>query len=293
MRVAVLGSSGQLGTDVVGVLRAAEIYEVVPLGHEEIECTDAASVEAVLSRVRPDVVINCAAFVRVDECEERSEEAFRVNGIGALNVARSASRIGACCVYISTDYVFDGRKGSPYTEDDVPCPINVYGASKLAGEYLVRQSCPDWMILRMASLFGKSGARGKGGNFVETVLQKARAKEPLRIVAEIRMSPTYTVDAAHAVEGLIASGARGVFHATNEGSCTWYEFAWKVIELSGMDAHVEPISASEYPTKARRPVNSSLRSDQLKRVLGKDCRPWGQALEAYFQEKRSDGTLTR
>lgn len=285
MRLAVLGASGQLGTDMVRVLRAAERYEVVPLSHEDIECSSAESVEAVLSSVHPDVVINCAAFVRVDECEERPDEAFRVNAVGAFNVARSAERVGARCIYVSTDYVFDGRKGEPYTEHDVPCPVNVYGASKLAGEYLVQQSCTDWMIARVASLFGKSGARGKGGTFVETVLRKARAGETLQVVADTRMSPTYTVDAAHVLECLIASGARGVFHAANKGSCTWYEFACKAIDLAGIDARVEPISVSEYPARARRPVNSALWSDRLGGVVGEVPRPWEQALKAYLLEK--------
>jgi dTDP-4-dehydrorhamnose reductase len=181
--------------------------------------------------------------------------------------------------------VFDGEKGEPYTEDDAPRPINVYGVSKLAGEYLVRQSCPDWLIVRVASLFGKSGARGKGGNFVETVLRKARAGETLRIVDDIRMSPTYTVDAAHAVEELIASGARGVFHAANEGSCTWYQFACKVIALAGMDARVTPIPTSEYPALARRPANSSLRGEYLDQVVGRLSRPWEEALLAYLGDK--------
>ncbi len=285
MRVAVLGATGQLGTDVVGTLRATDSYEVVPLGHEEVECSDAESVEAVLGNIRPDVVINCAAFVRVDECEQRPEQAFRVNAVGAFNVARTAARMGARCVYVSTDYVFDGEKGEPYTEDDAPGPINVYGASKLAGEYLVRQSCPDWMIVRLASLYGKSGARGKGGNFVETVLRKARAGDPLRVVIDIRMSPTYTIDAARTLEELLVSGARGVFHTANEGLCTWYEFACKAIELAGIEARVEPISASEYPTLARRPANSALRSDRLEKFIGDTPRPWEQALKSYLNEK--------
>jgi dTDP-4-dehydrorhamnose reductase len=274
-----------LGTDVVRALRAADGYEVVPLRHEDVECTSSESVEVVLGNIRPGVVINCAAFVRVDECEERAEEAFHVNAIGALNVARTAARMGARCVYVSTDYVFEGRKGEPYTEDDVPCPVNVYGASKLAGEFLVRQSCPDWMVVRVASLFGRSGARGKGGNFVETVLRKARAEETLRVVTDTRMSPTYTVDAARALEGLVALRASGVFHLTNAGECTWYEFACKITELAGIGTHIEQISMSEYPTRARRPANSALRSGRLERLLKEVPRPWEEALRAYLREK--------
>ena len=282
MRIAVVGSAGQLGNEAVRVL-SLRGHEVVPLSHEAIEIADLEAVRAALQPIHPNVVLNCAAYVRVDDAEGQVMEAFRTNAVGAFNVAKVCSEQGAACVYVSTDFVFDGEKGAAYTEADAPHPINVYGASKLAGEYLVRQACRDWVIVRMASLFGKSGSRGKGGNFVETVLRKARAGETLGIVADIRMSPTYALDAAHALESLISSGARGVFHATNEGSCTWYEFARKVIELTGIDARVEPISASERPTKARRPVNSALRSDRLESIVGTAPRPWGEALKAHLK----------
>jgi dTDP-4-dehydrorhamnose reductase len=284
MKIAVLGSTGQLGSDAVRVLLSRG-HEVVALSHEAVEVTDREAVRAALHPIQADVVVNCAAFVRVDDAEDRALEVFKTNAIGALNVARTCSDQKAVCVFISTDFVFDGEKDTAYTETDVPHPINVYGASKLAGEYLVRASCQDWIIVRVASLFGKSGARGKGGNFVETVLRKAEAREGLRVVTDIQMSPTYTVDAATALEGLITSGARGLFHVTNHGSCSWFEFARKVIELSGIEARVDPISSAEYPTKARRPVNSALRSDRLERVVREPPRKWGLALEAYLKER--------
>src|SRR5437867_2939713 len=261
MKIAVVGSTGQLGSDVVQVLSSH--HEVVPLPHEAVDVADLEGMRVALQRVHPDVVVNCAAFVRVDEAEDNAAEAFRTNAVGALNIAKICNDQRAACVYVSTDFVFDGEKDAAYTETDVPRPINVYGASKLAGEYLVCQSCMDWMIVRVASLFGKSGARGKGGNFVETVLRKARVGGTLGVVTDIRMSPTYAMDAADALNGLIASRARGVFHVTNAGSCTWYEFAHKVIELAGIDARVDPISASAYPMRARRPVNSTLQCERL------------------------------
>ncbi len=284
MKLVVVGSTGQLGSDAVRVL-SSRGHEVAPLSHDTVDVTDLGAVRAALQPIHPEVVLNCAAYVRVDDAEEQAMEAFRTNAIGAFNVARVCGERGVACVYVSTDFVFDGEKDTAYTEADVPHPINVYGASKLAGEYLVRQACRDWFIVRVASLFGKSGARGKGGNFVETVLRKARAGERLRVVADTRMSPTYTVDAVHALDGLIASGARGVFHATNEGSCSWYEFACRAIALAGLHARVEPISASEYPTKARRPVNSALRSDRLGEVVAEVPRPWEEALKAYLTER--------
>jgi dTDP-4-dehydrorhamnose reductase len=285
MRVAVIGSAGQLGTDLVDILRKAGNYEVFGLAHREIECSDPISIEKGLKKARPAVVINCAAFVRVDDAEGRPEEAFRVNGVGALNVAKACAELDALCVYVSTDYVFDGTKGAPYTETDAPHPINVYGVSKLAGEYLVQATCPRWLIVRMASLFGRAGSSGKSGNFVETILAKAKAGEPLRLVNDIRMSPTYTRDAAQALERLFFQNASGLFHLANAGNCTWYEFACKALELVGLDASVEPISSSKYPMQARRPRNSSLESTKLDLSLKDARRPWHEALKDYLTEK--------
>src|SRR5262249_10623264 len=192
--------TGQLGTDLSDVLVRAGSYDVFGLSHREIECTDPVSIERALKAARPDVVVNCAAFVRVDESEDRPDDAFHVNSLGALAVARACARIDALCVYISTDYVFDGDKGVPYTECDASHPINVYGASKLAGEYLVQQACPRWLVARTASLFGKAGSSGKSGKFVETILAKARAGELLRFVKAIQKSPPYTREGRQDVE---------------------------------------------------------------------------------------------
>lgn len=282
IRVAVIGSTGQLGSDLVRVLQRAGNYRVFPLSHNEVECIEPDSVKRAITNIHPEVVVNGAAFVRVDECEDRPDDAFRVNTLGALNVARVCAELNALCVYISTDYVFDGKKGEPYTEEDSPCPINVYGTSKLAGEYLVRQACSKWLIARMASLFGKAGARGKGGNFIETILTKARASESLKVVNDIRMSPTYSYDASCVLENLIGQGATGVFHITNSGSCTWYEFVQKALDLVGLSAKLESVSSVDYPTRARRPKNSSLRSVRLSENA---IRSWEEALRAYLIEK--------
>jgi dTDP-4-dehydrorhamnose reductase len=274
-----------LGTDLIKVLVEAGDYDVCGLTHREVDCTDPASIEKALIPKRPHVVINCAAFVRVDDAEERPEDAFRVNSLGALGVARACARMDALCVYISTDYVFDGTKQAPYTENDPPQPINVYGVSKLAGEQLVRQTCSHWLITRMASLFGQAGSSGKGGNFVETILAKARKGEPLRLVDDIRMSPTYTHDAARALELLLRQRAAGLFHLSNSGSCTWYEFASGALEILGLNTDVEPVASAGYPMKARRPADSSLASEKLDPSLRECLRPWHQALQAYLVER--------
>ncbi len=282
MRVAVIGATGQLGAALVAALRTGSAAAVFPLGHEDVECTDPQSVDAALTPLRPDVVVNCAAVVRVDACEDRPEDAFRVNALGALYVARAAARLGAACVHISTDYVFDGRRDAPYREADPPAPINVYGASKLAGEHLVAQACPRWLIVRTASLFGGTGARGKGGNFVTTILDRARRGERLQVVDDVRMSPTYAPDAAAALERLIARGVTGLYHLANRGACTWYEFALRILTLAGVTARVDPVPATAYPARARRPPNSALNVTRVEAVTGTTMRSWEDAVADYL-----------
>jgi dTDP-4-dehydrorhamnose reductase len=285
-RVAVLGSTGQFGHDCVAVLQSSGTVEVLVLDHSQVECTNAASVRNVLVPLKPQVVINCAAFVRVDDCEDQAREAFEVNALGALHVAQACAESGAKCVYISTDYVFDGSKESPYVESDGTAPINVYGTSKLAGEQLVRQAAPDWLVMRIASLFGKVGARGKGGNFIETILAKAKRGESLRVVDDIRISPTYTRDAAQALYQLLKQGATGVIHAANLGSCTWYEFSRTALESCHLAASIQPVSSSQYPTRARRPKNSALASERLSCEFKISVPDWRAALHSYLIETK-------
>jgi dTDP-4-dehydrorhamnose reductase len=281
-RIAVFGSAGQLGSDLIEVLEQRG-FDPVPVSHQEADCTNPESIRRAMRAAKPRVAVNCAAFVRVDDCEDRPEEAFRVNALGAFHIARSCAEAGAACVYLSTDYVFDGRKQSAYLESDVARPINVYGASKLAGEWLVRQAAPRWLIVRIASLFGRTGARGKSGNFVETVLRKAKAGERLRVVSDVTMSPTYSRDAAVAIARLLELDATGIVHLTNHGCCSWYEFAQAILETSGVHGQIEPVSAESYPMKATRPGHSCLRSDRLEE-MGISARPWQAALTAYLLE---------
>lgn len=284
-RIAVIGSRGQLGSDLVAVLQAVEGYEVIPLTRDDIDVADPESVLPALAAAQPAVVVNCAAAVRVDECEDRPEEAFRVNALGALHVARACAAQDARCVYISTDFVFDGEKGEPYAEDDRPRPINVYGASKLAGEFLVQQTGCRWLIIRTASLFGKAGARGKGGNFVDTIIAKARRGESIKVISDIRMSPTYARDAALMLERLLRNGATGHVHLTNAGSCTWYEFARACLDLAHAGGTLEPVLSRHYSMNAPRPRNSSMASIRLSPLGVESMRPWPLALRDYLAER--------
>ena len=293
-RVAILGATGQLGSDLVRAAAARNI-DAVPLGHEDVEVTDAGSLKRAFDRVRPGVVINAAAFHQVDRCEEDPHEAYRVNAVGALLVARAARDVGARCVFVSTDYVFDGAKpptanghlttDTAYTEADPVHPLNVYGLSKAAGEQLVAQANEDHLVVRVSSLFGVAGARGKGGNFIEAILKKAREGGPLKVVSDQWMTPTYTADAADTMLKLALSDAVGTVHVTNDGGCTWHALAEAAVALAALDVPVEPVPAATYPSKARRPRNSALDTARLSSLLGAPLRPWREALQAYLRAK--------
>ncbi|MCD6539150.1 MAG: dTDP-4-dehydrorhamnose reductase [Candidatus Omnitrophica bacterium] len=284
MKVAVIGATGQLGTDLCQKLKSKE---VVPLTHSDIEVTDINSVERIFQKYRVDVIINTAAFHKVDECEENPEKAFKVNALGARNVAVVAQKIGAKLVYISTDYVFGGEKGRniPYNEFDVPSPLNVYGKSKLAGENFVKEFCLKHFIIRTSGLFGIAGARGKGGNFVETIIKLAKEKSELKVVNDQIFSPTYTKDLAEKILQLINTEYYGIFHITNKGFCSWYEFAKKILKLTGIKISVIPITSEEFSQKVKRPNYSVLDNYHLRLLGMDDLKPWQEALKEYLKEK--------
>lgn len=276
-----MGSNGQLGTDLMKTLR--DENEVIGLTHQDVEVSDYNSCLK-LKDHHPDVIINTAALHKVDQCEEEPLKAFSVNTVGARNVAIVSSEIEASDVFISTDYVFDGSKNKPYTENDVPCPVNTYGISKLAGELFTRQN-PRHYIVRVASLFGVAGSSGKGGNFVETMIAKAKKDESISVVDDMWMSPTYTRDAAEAMGNVVRAGLPyGIYHMTNEGYCTWFEFAKEILNLAGFEPRLAPIKTSQAPGKARRPSFSALRSTKLPRYRMR-MRPWREALLDYLTEK--------
>ncbi|MDN5319819.1 MAG: dTDP-4-dehydrorhamnose reductase [Thermococcaceae archaeon] len=285
MRVAIIGANGQLGTDFVEVFSEDSEFEVVPLTHKDLDVTVSEGLN-ILKEAKPDVIINTAAYVRVDDAELYPEKAFAVNAIGALNVARVAKEIDAINVYISTDYVFDGEKREPYTEEDIPNPINVYGTSKYAGEIFTRNYSSKHYIIRVASLYGKAGASGKGGNFVEWVIEKAKRGEELRIVDDQFMSPTYTKDVARTLKEFLKLKPKfGVYHMVNEGFCSWYEFTKAIFEILGWEVQMKPIKSNELNRLAKRPKFSALKNEKLEK-LGLRMRYWREALEEYLKEKK-------
>ncbi len=283
-KVAVIGSSGQLGTDISSVLSQDVGINLYLLDHSKIECTDKLSVENALFDINPEVVINCAAFVRVDDCEEESHAAFSVNALGASYVAQACVDIDATVVYISTDYVFDGGKSSPYTEQDTTNPLNVYGESKLEGERLVRDLCPKHFIVRSSGLYGhrQGNKGGLAGNFVETMLKLADKGGLIRVVNDQILTPTFTKDLGGTIAELVDTDKYGTYHITNSGECSWYEFGKTVFELSGLSPDYGPVSSSKYGAKAKRPEYSVLDNTSIHSLGITPLRPWKEALKQYL-----------
>jgi len=285
MKVMVIGASGQLGTDMCIALRG---FELVPFTKRDIEITDMTSVKEACSKHEPDVIINTAAYLRVDDCEDDPDKAFLVNALGARNIAVAAHEIGARLVHISTDQVFGGETtpgNVPFTEFDNPSPANVYSKSKLAGELLVQQFCLRHFVIRTGALFGAAGSSGKGGNFVETIVRLATERSQLEVVNDWIMSPAYAKDLAEKIAQLITTNYYGIFHITNKGACSWYEFSTEILKLAGINTPVNPITTEQYPQKARRPHYSVLSNYHLKLLGMDDMRPWQDALRHYMIEK--------
>lgn len=278
MRVLLIGASGQLGSDID---RRWRRHQIVPVEHAELEIADRAQVDAVLEQVRPDAVINTAAFHQVERCEELPERAFAINAIAVRGLAQACEQAGAILMQISTDYVFDGEAGRAYTEEDAPSPLNVYGCSKLAGEMLVRAVLTRHYIVRTSGLFGVAGPSGKGLNFVQRILQRGREGQPLQVVDDQTLAQTSTADLAERLEDLLESDAFGTFHITNAGGRSWYDFAQLCLETAGINASVEPISSTHYGTHIRRPRYSVLANRRLASVNLAPLRPVEAALAEY------------
>jgi dTDP-4-dehydrorhamnose reductase len=273
----ITGAGGMLGRDLTEALPVG----TVSLRSSSLDVTDADAVRAVLQSHRPDLVIHAAAYTDVDGCELHPDRAFSVNTLGARNVAQASEEAGAAMLYVSTDYVFDGLKEEPYREFDPTGPISVYGRSKLAGERMVRELCHRHYIVRSAWLFGRNGR-----NFVDVITRLGREKEELRVVADQRGSPTYTRHLAAKIIEIAHSGRYGVYHVTNAGCCSRFDFAKEILRLSGGPARLVPIRSDDYPVPAKRPCNSVLDNFVLRLEGMEPLPPWEKALAAYFEEQR-------
>ncbi len=285
MRYLVRGATGQLGTELCPQRKG----EVVAASRAELDLTRAAAIGPYLDAVRPDIAINCAAYNFVDRAESEPEAVFAVNSWGVRTLAAACGQRELMLVHFSSDYVFglDDSRGIPYTETDAPGPLGVYGLSKLAGEYLVRALCPRHLIIRTCGLYGASGHGGKGGNFVETMLRHGAQGKTLRVVNDQVCTPTSTADLAEAAVHLIGLNQTGLFHVTNAGSTSWYDFAREIFKLAGMEVDVHPISSQEYGAAARRPRYSALALDRYCSLGLPKPRPWQEALKMYVALRSS------
>lgn len=290
MKVAILGANGQLGSD----LRAAFAgVEVIPFTRSEFDVRDTAAAGAALAKQRPDVVINCTALHKLEDCEQQPDLAFAVNATAPGHLAGLASELGARFVHLSTDYVYGGFPATPLTEDVPPAPVQVYGVSKVAGEWLVQLANPEALIVRSSGLFGVAGASGKGGNFIQSVLRWARERGEMRIVNDQILSPTYTSDLAHAIRKLIEQRAAGVVHVTNSGACSWFELASWVVKTAGVTAEVYATTTAEFGAPVRRPAYSVLDNARWRALGWSPLRFWNDAVAAYLEERRQAVSTSR
>lgn len=278
-RVLVTGARGMLGTDLCPVLGRAG-WEVVPADVAEFDITDGAAVRAFVLDCLPPIIVHCAAYTAVDRAEADRETAFRINRDGARQVAEAAAAVKAAMLYMSTDYVFDGTKEGPYTEEDAPNPMTAYGSSKLAGEEAVREVLAEHWVVRTAWLYGLHGK-----SFPDTILTRKAEGKPLRVINDQRGCPTYTVHLAEALARIVERPAYGTYHAVNAGACTWYDFACAAVQAAGMNAEdIEPVPTAEYPLPARRPANSVLDATKLARVYGVRLPEWRRGVEEFVRE---------
>jgi dTDP-4-dehydrorhamnose reductase len=284
MKVAVIGANGQLGTDLCRILTDQKVA-VVPLTRREIDVSDSAQVDRVLGALQTEVVISTAAYHKVEECEKQPAQSFAVNATGPRNLALACRQNNAVLVHFSTDYVFDGGERHPYTESDLPRPLNVYGVSKLAGEHIVRLTWERHFVIRTCGLYGVAGSAGKGGNFVETMLKKATEGAPIRVVNDQVLTPTFTRDLAEAVSKLIRTEAYGLYHVSAEGECSWYEFARKIFELGKLTVDLRPVTTTEFPSPVQRPAYSVLSKQKLTQ-LGIAMKTWQDGLASYLGARR-------
>ena len=283
MKTLIIGASGQLGQDLMRVFGD----DAIGLTHTDIDVTDGIGVSRIVREHAPDWVVNTAAFHRVDDCERNATLAFAVNATGAANVARAAAETDAGVVFYSTDYVFGGEdrpRHDPHTESSLPDPYNIYGISKLAGERMVMNANPRHLVIRSAGLYGTATSR-KGWTFPELMANKGRTDGWAKVVTDQALSPTYTHDLAEATQALMARDARGLFHLTNEGECSWFEFAQATFDITGIAVNLEPATTVTAPRRARRPPYSALASERLAATGVAPLRPWREALAHYLHAK--------
>ncbi len=269
MKILVTGAKGMLGQDLCPILEDSG-FDVIETDIDSMDITDIKSVENTIKQNNPDCIIHCAAYTNVDKAEEEQEIAFKINAKGTKNIAEISKKLNITVIYISTDYVFDGKKEGNYIPSDKPNPINIYGKSKLDGEKEI-EKCEKYYVIRTSWLYGHHGK-----NFVETMLS-LKDKEEIKVVDDQRGCPTWTVELSNAINNIIENELPyGIYHICGSGNTTWYDFAKKIFELSNLKVNLKPCSSNEYKTKAKRPANSTMENN-------KSCRSWESALKEYLE----------
>jgi dTDP-4-dehydrorhamnose reductase len=287
MKIAVIGANGQLGKDTVEAF-TKNGDEVCALTHADIELSEIDSVATRLRQIHPSVIVNTAAMHHVENCEREPQKAFAVNALGSRNLATVARDLDAVLMQVSTDYVFDGAKSSPYEESDAPRPLNVYGNTKLAGEYFVRSTVDKHFVVRTSAIYGRNPCRAKGGlNFIELMLKLARERGEVKVVDSEFVTPTSTAELARQLVALSRSDAYGLYHATAEGSCSWHEFAREIFAATGTKVNLLVAGPNEFPAKVPRPKYSVLENRGLKAHGLNLFKPWRAGVHEYLNQAKS------
>lgn len=282
MKVAIIGSNGQLGTDLSEVFSAK--HDVVGLTHADIEISDIDNVKKVFGEMKPDVVLCTAAAHNVPKCESEPDVAFKINGIGSLNLAKVSTDLGFKLVQYSTDYVFDGRKMKPYVETDAVFPQSVYAVTKYCGEQFIQNYCTKFFVVRVSGIYGKIPCRAKGGNFISTMVKLSKEKPEVRVVKDEILTPTPTREIAKNTLSLVESEAYDVYHMTCEGEVSWYEFARTIFDTLKLQTPLYEASVKDFPLVVKRPFYSVLENANLKKIGLNQMPHWKEALITFLKE---------
>ena len=293
MKIIITGAKGQLGSQIVDILNkgyselgpidgAYKNAEIIGIDVKELDITDVEAVRQFMKNENPQIVINPAAYTSVDKCESNEDIAFKVNSIGARNIAIACEEVGAKLVQVSTDYVFEGNATVPYKEYDMPSPVSVYGKTKLAGENYIKEFCSKYFIVRTAWLYGYNA-----NNFVKTIMKAAKEKGHLDVVDDQRGNPTNAEDLAHHLLKIAVTDEYGVYHCTGEGECSWYDFAKEIVEYANIDCTVAPVTSGKINRAAKRPSFSSLDNMMLRCTAGNEMREWSEALKTFIEKCES------
>ncbi len=277
MKIVISGGNGQLGKELTEYLKEKN-FDVFSFGSNEMDITQLENIYKILKEIKPEVIINCAAYTKVDDCEKNIKKAFLVNSIGAKNIAIVSNKINAKLFHISTDYIFDGIKNIPYTEYDDPNPLSIYGKSKLFGEIYIKEHTPFFFILRVAGVYGKYG-----NNFVKTIIKLGKNQKKVKVVNDQITTPTWTLDITKQIIKLINTEQFGIYNASCEGECSWYEFTKYIYKLLDIKTELVPCSTEEFPRPAKRPPYSVLENFNLK-LIGYNIMPhWKKSIENFLK----------